>query len=88
VSTVPRRRDKTAKQLRRSRFSAFIGRYIGVAAIFAVLAWVFALGWSGWAPTTWIDWLAVVGLTPAGVGGVLLGDRCGQWLKDQGIGRQ
>jgi hypothetical protein len=30
----------------------------------------------------------VIGLTPAGVAGVLIGDRFGLWLMDQGIGRQ
>jgi hypothetical protein len=88
MSIAPRRRDKTAERLRQSKFSGFIGRYLGIVTIFAVLALVLALGWSGWAPTTWIDWLTVVGLTPAGVGGALLGDRFGQWLKDQGVGRQ
>jgi hypothetical protein len=47
-----------------------------------------ALGWTGWTPMTWYDWLTVAGLTPAGVGGVLLGDRAGLWLKDRGFGRQ
>ncbi len=63
-------------------------RYLAVAATFAVLAVVLAIGWADWAPATWVDWLMVVGLTPAGVAGVLIGDRVGLWLKDQGIGRQ
>ena len=63
-------------------------RYLPVAALFAVLAAVLAVGWADWAPATWVDWLMVIGLTPAGVAGVLIGDRFGLWLKDHGIGRQ
>jgi hypothetical protein len=65
-----------------------VRQYLAVAAVFAVLAAVLAFGWTGWAPITWYDWLTVAGLTPAGVGGVLLGDRVGLWLKDRGFGRQ
>ncbi|WP_252436661.1 hypothetical protein [Pseudonocardia humida] len=54
----------------------------------AALTAVVSLGWTAWVPTTWLDWVAVLGLTPAGVGGVLLGDRLGLWLKDRGFGRQ
>jgi hypothetical protein len=63
-------------------------RYLGVAALFAVLAGILGIGWVDWAPVTWTDWLMVIGLTPAGVAGVLIGDRFGLWLKDHGIGRQ
>ncbi|WP_214407448.1 hypothetical protein [Pseudonocardia lacus] len=68
--------------------SAALRPYLAVAAVFAALAAVVGLGWTGWAPTTWLDWAAVLGLTPAGVGGVLIGDRVGLWLKDRGFGRQ
>jgi hypothetical protein len=70
------------------RASGFIGRYLAVMTVFAVPALILATGSTGWEPTTWQDWLTVVGLTPAGVGGVLLGDRVGLWLKNHGIGRQ
>ena len=46
------------------------------------------MGGSGSAPTTFTEWLAVAGLVPAGVGGVLIGDRVGLWLKDLGVSRQ
>ena len=65
-----------------------IGQYLAVAAVLAALASVLTVGWTGWSPTTWTEWLTVLGLTPAGVAGVLLGDRLGLWLKDQGLGRQ
>lgn len=61
--------------------------YTSVAGILAVLTVVLALGWTGWAPTTQADWLMLVVLVPAGVGGVLFGDRVGVWLKEQGYGR-
>ena len=64
------------------------GQYLAVAAVFGVLALVLPTGGAGSAPTTFTEWLTVAGLVPAGVGGVLIGDRVGLWLKDLGIGRQ
>ena len=72
----------------KSAATGLFRRYLAVAAVFAVLAVILGIGWADWAPTTWTDWLMVLGLTPAGVAGVLIGDRLGIWLKDQGIGRQ
>jgi hypothetical protein len=72
----------------RAKASGGIRQYVAVAVVFAVLALVVALGTTGWVPTTGMEWLAVVGLVPAGVGGVLIGDRIGLWLKDHGVGRR
>ena len=82
----PWSRDRKNRQLA-VRF-AQVGQYVAVAAVFGVLALVVATGGAGWAPTTFTEWLTVAGLVPAGVGGVLIGDRVGLWLKDLGIGRQ
>jgi hypothetical protein len=62
--------------------------HLAATAVLAALAVVLGLGLLGWAPATWTDWFVVLGLTPAGVGGALIGDRAGLWLKDQGIGRR
>ena len=54
MRTPPDRRDALTNG---SKTSGFIGRYLAVVTMFAVLALVLALGRTGWAPTTWMDWL-------------------------------
>jgi hypothetical protein len=67
---------------------AFARRYGAVALVFAALAVIMALGWTGWTPTSATEWLVIAGVTPAGGGGALLGDRLGLWLRERGYGRQ
>lgn len=62
-------------------------RYLVVVAAIAV-AVVFALGMSGWPSEAGGEWLMLGAAIPAGIGGALLGDRVGLWLKEQGLGRQ
>jgi hypothetical protein len=81
----PPRRTAIAKKL---KMFQSIGQYFALLAIFGIVALALALGWAGWTPRTWMDWLMIIGLTPAGVGGALIGDRIGLWLKDHGFGRQ
>ena len=84
MSSLPRR-AAIAKKL---KMFESIGQHLALLAIFGILALALALGWAGWIPRTWMDWLVIIGLTPAGVGGALIGDRIGLWLKDRGLGRQ
>ncbi len=71
-----------------NKSSELVERYVVTAAALAALALIVVMERTGQTPWTWTDWLAVAGLTPAGVGGVLFGDKVGLWLEDRGIGRQ